>query len=133
MATEDNRSDAQKATNVSLTPPDQDLNSPGSDYPPGGGKEIRAGSGGHHQPPGYGAPPGRHIDPDVDPAAPTAQPGNVANDLDEGAHPAPDNGAAAGAAAGAAGGGGGAFQQQPLPERHQQQSQQQMQQNGPQV
>lgn len=88
MATEE-RSDAMRATNNALTPPDQDKPRPGSDYPPGGGPEIRAGSGGPRQPPGHAAPPGRTIDPNVDPAAPTANPGAqpVANDLDEGAKP----------------------------------------------
>src|SRR4051812_10790988 len=66
---EQERTDAMKAVNNSLTPPDQDKADVDPPYPSGGGQEIRAGSGGTHRPPGYGAPPGRRIDPDADPAA----------------------------------------------------------------
>lgn len=95
----DERSDAMKATNASLSPPEDDLRQTGRDYPAGGAQQVSAGGGGTHQPPGYGAPIGRDIDPDADPAAPpgaTAHPGTTsmpATDLDEGARPAPANGA----------------------------------------
>jgi hypothetical protein len=78
MATE--RTDQQKALNNSLTPPEQDLRGGGrQDSPVGGGKEVRAGSGGPHAPPGYGAPPGRTIDRDADPAAPDVSPDQISH------------------------------------------------------
>lgn len=96
----DERTDAMKATNASLSPPADDLRQKGRDYPAGGGEQVTADSGDAHQAPGYGAPMGRDIDPDADPAAPpgaTAHPGTTsmpATDLDEAARPAPANGAA---------------------------------------
>jgi NAD(P)-dependent dehydrogenase (short-subunit alcohol dehydrogenase family) len=71
------RSDAMKATNASLTSPEQYIAQRGADYPAGGGQEIRAGSGVKHQPPGYGAPRGRNIDPNADPAAPSVRSGTA--------------------------------------------------------
>lgn len=99
------RTDAMKAINASLSPPEDDLRQQGRDYPTGGGQQVSADSGGAHQPPGYAAPIGRDIDPDADPAAPpgaTAHPGSTtmpATDLDEAARPAPANGASDTAAA----------------------------------
>jgi CBS domain-containing protein len=88
-----NRTDAMKATNASLTSPQQDeKRDAGRDYPaaPHGREQVRTGSAAGIGSPGYAAPPGRDIDRDADPAAnPDASTASkpAATDLDEGANP----------------------------------------------
>jgi hypothetical protein len=50
-----------------------------NEYPelPADRREIHAGSGGRHAPPAYGAPPGRNIDRNADPAAPETHPADI--------------------------------------------------------
>ena len=64
--------DSMKATNVSLTPPEQDLRDGGRDYPPGQRERVPVDSGGLHAAPTYAAALGRTIDPGADPASPSA-------------------------------------------------------------
>ena len=84
MADQD-RTDAVRATNASLTSPREDTAGSTGDYPglPGGREQVRTGrSPDDLSPPGYAAPAGRSINPDADPAA-----GVAATDLDEGRNP----------------------------------------------
>jgi hypothetical protein len=118
------RSDAMKATNNTLTDPEQDLRRDDRDYPAGPvGERVQADSGGAHAAPTYAGGPGHRLDPDADPAAPVprhgelapvgdnARPGGsagnapgsgqnrpqAATDLDEGANPTLTGQGAAGA------------------------------------
>lgn len=104
----DERSDAMKATNNTLTPPDQDLRTDRRDQPAGPVRErVEADSGGRRLAPNYGGGPGNRLNPDVDPAAPVARHGELApagdnagpaaTDLDEGANPTLAGQGAAGA------------------------------------
>ena len=75
----DERSDAMKATNNTLTGPDQDLRRDDRDYPAGPvGERVQVDSGGAHAAPSYGGGPGNRLDPDADPAAPVARHGELA-------------------------------------------------------
>ena len=94
------RSDAMKATNNSLTGPDQDLRRGERDYPAGPvGERVQVDSGGAHAAPSYGGGPGNRLDPDADPAAPVARHGELTRAADT-ARPGGSAGNAAGNAAG---------------------------------
>ena len=104
----DDRTDAQKDINNTLTPPQQDR--AGGNDPPGarGGEQVPVDSGGQHARPGYAAPPGRTIDRNADPAAPEVDPGDISH------HP---GGGAAGSDTGAGRGPGEAAPPGTIPDR----------------